>query len=31
MIERYTRPQMARVWAEENKLDKWLAVELAVC
>jgi len=22
---------MARVWAEENKLDKWLAVEIAVC
>jgi adenylosuccinate lyase len=31
MIERYTRPAMAHVWAEENKLDKWLAVELAVC
>ena len=22
---------MARVWSEENKLDKWLQVELAVC
>ena len=31
MIERYTRPGMARVWSEENKLDKWLAVEIAVC
>jgi adenylosuccinate lyase len=31
MIERYTRPAMARVWSEENKLDKWLAVEIAVC
>ncbi len=31
MIDRYTRPAMARIWAEENKLDKWLAVELAVC
>src|SRR3990172_527056 len=31
MIERYTRPQMARVWSEENKADKWLQVELAVC
>jgi adenylosuccinate lyase len=30
MIERYTRPQMARVWSEENKLDKWLQVEIAV-
>jgi adenylosuccinate lyase len=31
MIERYTRPQMARIWSEENKLDKWLQVEIAVC
>src|SRR3972149_2408627 len=31
MIERYTRPQMARVWSEENKADKWLQVEIAVC
>ncbi|MFQ5473234.1 MAG: lyase family protein, partial [Dehalococcoidia bacterium] len=31
MIERYTRPEMARVWSEENKLDKWLQVEIAVC
>src|SRR3972149_4184092 len=31
MIERYTRPQMGRVWSEESKLDKWLKVELAVC
>jgi adenylosuccinate lyase len=31
MIDRYTRPQMGRVWSEENKYDKWLQVELAVC
>jgi len=31
MIERYTRPQMGRVWSEQSKLDKWLKVELAVC
>ncbi len=31
MIDRYTRPQMARVWAGDNKLDKWLQVEIAVC
>jgi adenylosuccinate lyase len=31
MIERYTRPQMGRVWSEQNKFDKWLRVELAVC
>jgi adenylosuccinate lyase len=31
MIERYTRPEMARVWSEEFKLDTWLRVELLVC
>jgi adenylosuccinate lyase len=31
MIERYTRPEMGRVWSEENKHDKWLQVEIAVC
>jgi adenylosuccinate lyase len=31
MINRYTRPEMARVWSEENKLDRWLQVEIAVC
>ena len=31
MIYRYARPKMKRVWSEENKYDKWLAVELAVC
>ena len=30
MIPRYTRPEMAAVWAEDNKLRLWLAVELAV-
>ena len=29
MISRYTRPEMAKVWTEENKLQKWLEVELA--
>ncbi|MBI4115687.1 MAG: adenylosuccinate lyase, partial [Candidatus Omnitrophica bacterium] len=29
MIERYTRPEMGRVWTEENKIRKWLEVELA--
>jgi adenylosuccinate lyase len=28
MIDRYTRPQMAAVWAEEEKLRIWLEVEL---
>jgi len=31
MIERYCRPQMKRVWSDENKFDKWLKVEVAVC
>ena len=31
MIERYSRPEMKRVWSEENKFNKWLEVEIAVC
>jgi adenylosuccinate lyase len=31
MIERYSRPEMKRVWSEENKYNKWLEVEIAVC
>ena len=31
MIERYTRPQMGRIWTLENRYRAWLAVELAVC
>ena len=31
MIERYSRPEMKRVWSDENKFDKWLEVEIAVC
>ncbi|MEE2700730.1 MAG: adenylosuccinate lyase [Chloroflexota bacterium] len=31
MIDRYARPKMKRVWSDENKYNKWLAVELAVC
>ncbi len=29
MIPRYTRPEMGRIWQEENKYRQWLAVELA--
>jgi adenylosuccinate lyase len=29
MIARYTRPEMGRIWSEENKYQQWLAVELA--
>jgi len=31
MIERYTTPEMARIWSEENKFRAWLEVEIAVC
>ncbi len=31
MIERYTRPEMGRIWSEESKYEAWLRVELAVC
>ncbi|HXW69044.1 MAG TPA: adenylosuccinate lyase [Dissulfurispiraceae bacterium] len=31
MITRYTRPEMGRLWALENKYQKWLEVEIAVC
>ncbi len=31
MIERYTRPEMGRLWTEEAKWEAWLEVELAVC
>jgi len=29
MISRYSRQEMAKIWTEENKLQKWLEVELA--
>jgi adenylosuccinate lyase len=31
MIERYTRPEMGRLWTMENRFRAWLEVELAVC
>ncbi len=31
MIDRYTRPEMGRLWSEESKYQAWLRVELAVC
>jgi adenylosuccinate lyase len=31
MITRYTLPEMGALWSEENKFQKWLEVELAVC
>ena len=31
MIERYTRPEMGRIWTLENRYQAWLKVEVAVC
>src|ERR687883_911301 len=31
MIPRYTRPEMAAVWAPERRYRIWLDVELAAC
>ncbi len=30
MIDRYTRPEMGRIWSERNKIDLWVKVEIAV-
>jgi adenylosuccinate lyase len=29
MIARYTRPEMGRIWSDQNKFQTWLEVELA--
>lgn len=29
MISRYTRPEIGRIWSDENKFRTWLAVEVA--
>ena len=31
MIERYTRPEMGRIWEHENRYAKWLEVEIVAC
>jgi adenylosuccinate lyase len=31
MIPRYSNPDMAAIWSEQNKMATWLQVELAVC
>jgi adenylosuccinate lyase len=31
MIERYTRPEMARIWTDENRFRKWLDIEIYAC
>src|SRR5205085_6794688 len=29
LIPRYTRPEMGRIWSDENRFRTWLAVEIA--
>ena len=31
MIPKYSRPEMAAIWSEKGKYDRWLQVEIAVC
>lgn len=31
LIPRYTRAEMAKIWELENKFQKWLEIEVAVC
>ena len=31
MIERYSRPELARIWEDGYRFDQWLAIELEVC
>jgi adenylosuccinate lyase len=31
MIDRYTLPEMGKIWSEENKFRKWLEVEINAC
>ncbi len=31
MIPRYTRERMGQIWTDQNRLDKWLQIELYAC
>ena len=31
MIERYTRPEMGKLWSDSSRFASWLELELAVC
>jgi adenylosuccinate lyase len=31
VIERYSRPEMARIWEPENRYSKWLEIEIYAC
>ncbi len=31
MIERYTRPEIGRIWSDQFKLETWLKIEILAC
>jgi adenylosuccinate lyase len=31
MIERYTRPEMGKIWEDENRFQIWLEIEMLAC
>jgi adenylosuccinate lyase len=31
MIDRYTLPEMKKIWADENRFQKWLEIEIYAC
>ena len=31
MIERYTRPEMGKIWNDQFKLETWLKIEILAC
>ncbi len=31
MIERYTRPEMGKIWEPARRYETWLAIEIAAC
>jgi adenylosuccinate lyase len=31
MIERYTRPEMGKIWSDQFRFEMWLKVEIAAC
>ena len=31
MIDRYTRPEMGRIWSSQNKFEIWMEIELLAC
>ena len=31
MIDRYTRPEMGRIWSSQNKFEIWKEIEVLAC